>query len=276
VFTPGDASYVPYTNGRWTNTDYGFTWVSNDPFGWATDHYGRWVWANRWVWRPDTTWGPAWVQWRQGDGYVGWAPAGYSDDAYFPDDHWRFVPVTYLFAADTPRYVIRGNVRPYLSSTFVVRRYGHDRRNHTWVLGPDDDWLRRNRVEVRRERVDAYALGRFARALAEEAVRLEVPVDMDVDIDHAGHQRHVTQVVSDGALATVNRDDLRSADFDDGVRARSAAPVEQACCTNCDGISRGTLWRAARRGETQDDRGQCDRGSDRRDGHGRKYSAASA
>ncbi|HEY6178382.1 MAG TPA: DUF6600 domain-containing protein, partial [Kofleriaceae bacterium] len=169
VFTPGDASYVPYTNGRWTNTDYGFTWVSNDPFGWATDHYGRWVWANRWVWRPDTTWGPAWVQWRQGEGYVGWAPAGYSDDAYFPEDHWRFVPVNYLFAADTPRYVIRGNVRPYLSSTFVIRRYGHDRRNHTWVLGPDDEWLRRNRVEVRRERVDAYALGRFDEQRRREA-----------------------------------------------------------------------------------------------------------
>ena len=161
VFAPGDASYLPYTNGRWTDTDYGFTWVSNDPFGWATDHYGRWVWANRWVWRPDTTWGPAWVQWRQGDGYVGWAPAGYTDDAYFPEDHWRFVPVAYLFAPDTPRYVIRGNVRPYLSSTLAVRRYGHDRHNRTWVLGPDGDWLRRNRVEVRRERVDPVRIGRF-------------------------------------------------------------------------------------------------------------------
>src|SRR5499427_864354 len=161
VFAPPSPNYLPYSNGHWAYTDYGNTWVSADPFGWATDHYGRWVWANRWVWRPDTTWGPAWVQWRQGDGYVGWAPAGYSDDAYFPEDHWRIVPVTYLFASDTPRYVIRSNVRPYLSTTFVVRRYGHDRHNHTWVLGPDDEWLRRNRVEVRRERVDAYALGRF-------------------------------------------------------------------------------------------------------------------
>src|SRR5512144_2632364 len=32
VFAPGDASYVPYTNGRWTSTEYGFTWVSSDPF----------------------------------------------------------------------------------------------------------------------------------------------------------------------------------------------------------------------------------------------------
>ena len=85
VFAPPSPSYVPYSNGHWAYTDYGYTWVSDDPFGWATDHYGRWVWANRWVWRPDTTWGPAWVQWRQGDGYVGWAPAGYTDDAYVPE-----------------------------------------------------------------------------------------------------------------------------------------------------------------------------------------------
>ncbi|HEX8106389.1 MAG TPA: DUF6600 domain-containing protein, partial [Kofleriaceae bacterium] len=160
VFTPSDASYQPYTNGHWTDTDYGLTWVSNDPYGWATDHYGRWVWANRWVWRPDTTWGPAWVQWRQGDGYVGWAPAGYTDDAYFPEEHWRIVPAAYLFTPEPRRYVIR-DVHPYLTTTFVVRRYGHDRRNHTWVLGPDREWLQRNRVEVRRERVDPVVLGRF-------------------------------------------------------------------------------------------------------------------
>src|SRR3954471_18471991 len=89
VFAPPSPSYVPYSNGHWAYTDYGYTWQSADPFGWATDHYGRWVWANRWVWRPDTTWGPAWVQWRQGDGYVGWAPAGYTDDAYVPETSWR-------------------------------------------------------------------------------------------------------------------------------------------------------------------------------------------
>ena len=91
VFAPASPSYLPYSNGHWVQTDYGFTWISGDPFGWATDHYGRWVWANRWVWRPDTTWGPAWVQWREGNGYVGWAPVGYSDGATFPVEHWRFV-----------------------------------------------------------------------------------------------------------------------------------------------------------------------------------------
>src|SRR5262249_9668129 len=66
------------------------------------------------------------------------------------------------------RYVIR-DVHPYLTTTFVVRRYGRDHRNHTWVLGPDREWLQRNRVEVRRERVDPVALSRFDEQRRREA-----------------------------------------------------------------------------------------------------------
>jgi hypothetical protein len=36
-----EASWRPYTRGRWACTDYGWTWVSDEPFGWATYHYGR-------------------------------------------------------------------------------------------------------------------------------------------------------------------------------------------------------------------------------------------
>ncbi len=66
----------PYTDGRWVTTDYGWTWASNEPFGWATYHYGRWERDPRfgWLWVPGTVWGPAWVSWQYGGGYVGWAP----------------------------------------------------------------------------------------------------------------------------------------------------------------------------------------------------------
>src|SRR5450432_3303670 len=30
----------PYTDGYWSQTDQGWTWVSNEDFGWATYHYG--------------------------------------------------------------------------------------------------------------------------------------------------------------------------------------------------------------------------------------------
>jgi hypothetical protein len=70
------ASWRPYALGRWVMTDYGWTWVSEEPFGWATYHYGRWVFDPEygWAWVPGYEWGPAWVAWRFGAGYVGWAP----------------------------------------------------------------------------------------------------------------------------------------------------------------------------------------------------------
>ena len=71
-----DPSWRPYADGYWTYTDEGWTWVSYEDFGWATYHYGRWVKLSDygWVWRPGYEWGPAWVSWRFGGGYAGWAP----------------------------------------------------------------------------------------------------------------------------------------------------------------------------------------------------------
>jgi hypothetical protein len=70
------AGWRPYSLGRWVESDYGWVWVSDEPFGWATYHYGRWAWDPRvgWLWVPGTVWGPAWVAWQQGNGYIGWAP----------------------------------------------------------------------------------------------------------------------------------------------------------------------------------------------------------
>ena len=83
VFVPADENYVPYSNGYWAYSEVGWTWVSNDPFGWATDHYGRWLWRGRWVWRPDTRWGPAWVRWRVGDGSL------HADPVVVGREGWR-------------------------------------------------------------------------------------------------------------------------------------------------------------------------------------------
>jgi hypothetical protein len=79
VWVPGGVAvgWQPYSLGHWAYTDaYGWTWVSDEPWGWATYHYGRWVYLEPqgWVWVPGTVWAPAWVVWRSGGGYVGWAP----------------------------------------------------------------------------------------------------------------------------------------------------------------------------------------------------------
>jgi hypothetical protein len=73
-----DQNWRPYADGYWAYTDDGWTWVSYEDFGWATYHYGRWANLSDygWVWFPgeDLDWGPAWVSWRTGGDYVGWAP----------------------------------------------------------------------------------------------------------------------------------------------------------------------------------------------------------
>lgn len=46
--------WAPYRYGRWTwHRVWGWTWVDDLPWGYATSHYGRWVyWRNRWCWAP--------------------------------------------------------------------------------------------------------------------------------------------------------------------------------------------------------------------------------
>jgi len=81
-----DRDWRPYTDGYWSYTDAGWTWVSYEDFGSITYHYGRWIRLEDfgWVWKPDYEWGPAWVSWRQSDDYIGWAPL--PPDAVFEPD----------------------------------------------------------------------------------------------------------------------------------------------------------------------------------------------
>jgi len=99
------AGWQPYTDGEWVYTEYGWTWVSYDPWGGDPYHYGTWVWEDPWgwVWAPGTIWAPAWVTWCYSDSYVGWAPippslsisfSGYAGPAVVvSQSRYVFVPV---------------------------------------------------------------------------------------------------------------------------------------------------------------------------------------
>jgi hypothetical protein len=71
-----ESNWRPYCNGNWERTDAGWYWASEEPWAWATYHYGRWDLSAEfgWYWVPQTQWAPAWVSWHSGGGYVGWAP----------------------------------------------------------------------------------------------------------------------------------------------------------------------------------------------------------
>lgn len=101
-----EEDWRPYSDGRWVYTDAGWTWDSDEPFGWAVYHYGRWANVEDigWIWVPDTEWGPAWVSWRRSPRYVGWAPL--PPEAHFRltigfsswvDDYYDIGPSSYCF-----------------------------------------------------------------------------------------------------------------------------------------------------------------------------------
>lgn len=140
-----------YTNGRWAMTEYGNTWVSNYDWGWAPFHYGRWIYNryNRWVWLPDTVWGPAWVSWRSGGGYYGWAPLGPSINIninigrryVMPDFCWNFIPERNIYYNSYPRYY-SGRNRVYIQNTVIINNT-YVRNNRTYYTGPRADDIRR-------------------------------------------------------------------------------------------------------------------------------------
>lgn len=68
--------YVPYNDGQWLNTDQGWYFKANTPQEDLTSHYGRWALDPNlgWVWLPGKVWSPAWVEWRENEDYIAWAP----------------------------------------------------------------------------------------------------------------------------------------------------------------------------------------------------------
>ena len=96
-----DDTWRPYARGRWVCSDRGWTWVSDEPYGWATYHYGRWARLRNhgWVWVPGSEWAPSWVSWRYSDTHVGWAPLPPETLAY-RGHHWdSTVDVTFGIGA---------------------------------------------------------------------------------------------------------------------------------------------------------------------------------
>jgi len=65
-----------YDAGRWVDTDSGWFWQSDYPWGDVVFHYGRWSYhpVHGWLWAPGYDYAPAWVVWRHGDVHLGWAP----------------------------------------------------------------------------------------------------------------------------------------------------------------------------------------------------------
>ncbi len=175
VFQPRVAiqtnEWRPYAHGHWVYTDAGWTWISDEPFGWATYHYGRWIRLRSvgWVWVPGEQWAPAWVSWRRGNDYVGWAPLppearfdretgirNWADRYYdIGPEQYNFVPANEFGSKLTPREIVppQRNVTIINQTTNVT----NITYNNSIVVdqGPSYDDLRaRSRQPIERLRLE--------------------------------------------------------------------------------------------------------------------------
>lgn len=185
----GSRNWRPYTNGRWVYTDAGWTWDSEEPFGWATYHYGRWTRLRNigWVWVPGDEWAPAWVSWRKSEEYVGWAPLppeatfdrrtgihNWSDNYYdIGPEEYAFVPTN-----DFGSRRLEQNVVPAERNVTIVTQTTNVTNityNNTTIVnqGPNYDELRgRSRLPIERLRLERET--RFAGDNPRAVVRGEV------------------------------------------------------------------------------------------------------
>jgi hypothetical protein len=151
--------WQPYSTGQWAYSQpYGWTWVDEQPWGFAPYHYGRWANRNnRWFWVPPerrerAVYAPALVAFVGGaelslalgnasGGHVGWFPLG-PREAYVP---------------------------PYTNDRAYYERINTNARVERAVM--DDRWQRAERHEAIRadEQNERMANRRFATVVPAQA-----------------------------------------------------------------------------------------------------------
>lgn len=194
-----------YTNGRWVMTEYGNTWVSDYEWGWAPFHYGRWFYDryDGWIWAPDTEWGPAWVTWRTGGGYYGWAPLAprvsininIGRRHYVPDNYWVFIPQRCIYYPSYARYwEPRRNVYIINNTTIINNIYTNSNSRVRYYSGPGRDDVRR----ATRSDVPVYRVADNSRPGSDRVSRGEVNIYRP-SVDRSGNSAPRTTTASDTA-----------------------------------------------------------------------------
>jgi len=152
VPTRVESSWVPYRDGHWAYVrPWGWTWIDDQPWGYAPFHYGRWVYVrDRWAWYPGQrvehpVWAPALVAWVGGSNFsvgvrtsspvVGWYPLS-PFETYRP---WYRANTTYVNNINI--VTIRDNQR---ASRYAERQHEIIRERASTVVQSDALLARRN------------------------------------------------------------------------------------------------------------------------------------
>ncbi len=183
-------NFVPYaTGGNWRYSNAGWTFVSDWSWGWAPFHYGRWYRAPRWgwVWVPGRTWAPAWVDWRYGDGYIGWAPLPprrYAAALRY-HDYWFFCSVRNWWRPNVWRYRVRSTPRLFQVAVLARRPFRHGRAR--WFAGPQPRVV--ERVAGRRVQRVQLRPNRHERVIRRADRRQDLPRQQRIDRQRIDRQR---------------------------------------------------------------------------------------
>jgi hypothetical protein len=123
--------WAPYTAGRWSLWYGDHVWISHEPFGYVTHHYGTWIYTGGyWYWAPPVASfsvqfvhpslriGPAWypgrVAWFHVGTSIGWIPLA-PHEPYYAYRRWG--PRTVIVKNVT---VVNVNVRSYRNERHAV------------------------------------------------------------------------------------------------------------------------------------------------------------
>lgn len=132
--------WAPYRDGHWIWVDpWGWTWVDDEPWGYAPFHYGRWVYYdNYWGWAPGPVYvrpyyAPALVAWFGGPGWgvsvgfgggwggYGWCPLGFGEP-YVP---WYGVSRGYFNQVNiTNTHITNVNITNIYNNTYINNHPG--------------------------------------------------------------------------------------------------------------------------------------------------------
>jgi hypothetical protein len=165
------SDWRPYDDGYWDYGPGGYFWVSNEPWGWAPYHYGRWnfVGGTGWCWSPGRIFAGAWVSWSLGPLYVGWAPLDFwgrpcfrnsISFGFYDPRCWSFVSYQHIAMRNIRRFAV------------PVNRIGDRIRDHVVSTRPP-------RVDPRRLANSPDFRARAVRELRNDTRAQMRPIDRD-------------------------------------------------------------------------------------------------
>lgn len=186
------ADWAPYRSGHWAwVSPWGWTWIGNEPWGFAPFHYGRWVHHHgRWGWVPGAriarpVYAPAMVAWIGAPGIglslsfgsapaVGWFPLA-PREVYVPAyrssaNYVRQVNITHVTHITNVTTIVN-NPQAMIQQT----RYAHRELPHAVTVVPASD------VTQRRSVAPARLSARDFRALREQPLQATAPVIVPQD-----------------------------------------------------------------------------------------------